>query len=140
MSNQNKKTIPVSFRDSSAEPVPFFHVWLYPSRRGMAPGDAREPLSAELSNTLTLACSPGGGEKSIKFHQDLELCVGQLPSEGAVHQPPHEPSHTKIQMLEGDLDINGEKLGSGDTALVDEDKELRLSSQKGAHFLLFDLC
>jgi redox-sensitive bicupin YhaK (pirin superfamily) len=44
------------------------------------------------------------------------------------------------QKIEGDLDINGEKLSSGDVASVDEEKELRFSSEKGAHFLLFNLC
>jgi hypothetical protein len=70
MSNQKRKTIPVSFLDSAAEPVPFFHVWLYPSRKGLGPSDAREPLAEASSNTFTLACSPNVGEKSIKFSQN----------------------------------------------------------------------
>jgi len=35
--------------------------------------------------------------------------------------------------------LNGKKLSPGDGAAVDEEKELRLASEKGAHFLLFDL-
>ncbi len=126
MRNQKTKTIPVSFLDSSAEPVPFFHVWLYPSGQRFGPGHARGPLNAAPANTLTLACSREDGEKSITFNQDVELCVGKLPSDRTVHQPGSESSHTRIQMLEGDLDINGEKLSSGDVASIDEEKELRL--------------
>jgi hypothetical protein len=107
MNDQKRKTIPVSFLDSSAGPVPFFHVWLY---------------------------------KSIKFNQDFELCVGNLVPAETVRQPGSVPGNIRIQMIEGDLDINGEKLSSGDTASVDEEKELRLCSERGAHFLLFDLC
>ena len=40
---------------------------------------------------------------------------------------------------EGDLDVNGEKFSSGDGASTDEEKELYFASEKGAHFLLFDL-
>jgi hypothetical protein len=38
-----------------------------------------------------------------------------------------------------DLDVNGEKLSPGNGASTDEEKELHLASEKGAHFLLFDL-
>ena len=39
----------------------------------------------------------------------------------------------------GDLDVNGEKLSPGAGASIDEEKELHFASEKGAHFLLFDL-
>jgi hypothetical protein len=39
----------------------------------------------------------------------------------------------------GGLDVNGEKLSPRDGASTDEERELHLASEKGAHFLLFDL-
>ena len=47
--------------------------------------------------------------------------------------------HAWIQLIEGDLDVDGEKLLPGDGASIDEEKELYFTSEKGAHFLLFDL-
>ena len=47
--------------------------------------------------------------------------------------------HTRIQLIEGDLHVNGEKLSPGDGASADEEKELHFPSEKGAHFLLFNL-
>jgi len=35
--------------------------------------------------------------------------------------------------------LNGRKLSPGDGASVDEENELRFTSENGAHFLLFDL-
>ena len=35
--------------------------------------------------------------------------------------------------------MNGEKLLPGDAVSIDEEKELHFTSEKGAHFLLFDL-
>ncbi len=42
-------------------------------------------------------------------------------------------------VIKGDLDVNGEKLSPGGGASTDEEKELHFASEKGAHFLLFDL-
>ncbi len=140
MKDQNPSKIPVSFLDSSAEPVPFFHVWLYPCRREIGSHAAAERQAEAASNTLTLACSPEGGEKAVKFHQDVELILGKPGSDPSGPRPGNESPRTRIQVIEGDLDINGEKLCSGDVASIDEEKELHLSSERGAHFLLIDLC
>jgi quercetin 2,3-dioxygenase len=139
MNTQNRKTIPVSFHNAPAEPVQFFQVWLLPARQGSSPADA-PPAAAPPSNTLTLACAPGGDGKSIKINQAVELFVDKLASEETISRSSGEPRHTRIEMLEGDLEINGQTLSSGESASVDEEKELRLASDKGAHFLLFDLC
>jgi hypothetical protein len=45
----------------------------------------------------------------------------------------------RIQLIEGDLDVNSEKLLPGDGASIDEEKELHFTSEEGAHFVLFDL-
>ena len=37
------------------------------------------------------------------------------------------------------LDLNGSKLSPGDGASAESEKEIRLASEQGAHFLLFDL-
>jgi hypothetical protein len=37
------------------------------------------------------------------------------------------------------FDLNGSKLSPGDGISLDGEKELRLASDSGAHFLLFDL-
>jgi redox-sensitive bicupin YhaK (pirin superfamily) len=140
MNNQNPHKIPVAFLDSSAEPVPFFHVWLYPSRREIGSRAAADPQAEASSHTLTLGCSPAGGEKTVKFHQDVELFLGKPGSDPSRRQPGNESHGARIQVLAGDLDINGEKLCSGDVASLDEEKELHLSSERGAHFLLIDLC
>jgi quercetin 2,3-dioxygenase len=140
MNNQNPHKIPVLFLDSSAEPVPFFHVWLYPSRREVDSRVAADPQADAASNTLTLVCSPESGEKTMKFHQDVELFAGKLGADASLRQPGNESHRIRIQVIAGDLDINGEKLCAGDVASLDEDKELHLSSERGAHFLLIDLC
>jgi redox-sensitive bicupin YhaK (pirin superfamily) len=140
MNNQNPHKIPVTFLDSSAEPVPFFHVWLYPSRREIGSRAVADPQAEAPSNTLTLVCSPQGSEKTVTFHQDVEFSLGKAASDPSLRRLANKSHRTRIEVIAGDLDINGEKLCSGDVASFDEERELHLSSERGAHFLLIDLC
>jgi redox-sensitive bicupin YhaK (pirin superfamily) len=127
------------FNNSPTEAVHFLQIWLLPSRKGVKPDYAQQSFANSPSNALTLACSPVGKDKSIKINQDVELFIGKLSPEGKINHPVREHHGAWIQLIEGDLALNGTKLSPGDGAAVEDEKELPLSSDKGAHFLLFDL-
>jgi hypothetical protein len=127
------------YNNSPTEPVHFLQIWLVPSRKGFPPSYAQQSFADAPSNTLTLACSPEGGNKSIKINQDVHLFIGKLAAKGTVSHSLGDQRHAWIQLIEGDLELNGEKLTSGDGVAVDDETELKLASKKGAHFLLFNL-
>ena len=127
------------FNNSPVEPVHFLQIWLLPSRKGVKPDYAQQSFANAPTNILTLACSPDGHSKSIKINQDAELFIGKLAPNGKINHPIQESRGAWIQLIEGDLALNGNKLSAGDGAAVEDEKELLLSSDKGAHFLLFDL-
>jgi len=127
------------YNNSPIEPVHFLQIWLQPSRDGLPPGYAQQSFANAPSNALTLVCSPDGGSKSIKINQDVHLFLGKLPANGTVSHSLAGQRHAWMQLIEGDLELNGEKLSSGDGAAVDNETDLNLASKKGAHFLLFDL-
>jgi redox-sensitive bicupin YhaK (pirin superfamily) len=127
------------YNSSRSELVHFLQIWLVPYRKGLAPDYAQGSFAGAPPNAITLACSAEGRNKSIKINQDVDLFIGKLASKGEVSHPLREERHAWVQLIAGDLDLNGKKLSSGDGALVDEEKELQLTSEKGAHFLLFDL-
>jgi redox-sensitive bicupin YhaK (pirin superfamily) len=127
------------YNNSPIEPVHFLQIWLQPSRNGLPPGYAQQSFANAPSNALTLVCSPDGGSKSIRINQDVQLFIGKLPANGAVSHSLADQRHAWMQLIEGDLELNGERLSSGDGAAVDNETDLKLASKKGAHFLLFDL-
>ena len=128
------------FNNSPTEPVHFLQIWLVPiSQRASPELCASSRLPMHRLNALTLACSPDGGNGSIKINQDVSLYVGKLSPKGKINQPLEEQRHAWVQLIEGDLDLNGKKLSPGDGASLDDEKEIRFASAKGAHFLLFDL-
>ena len=127
------------FNNSPTELVHFLQIWLVPNRKGLPPSYAQASFADAPLNALTLACSANGSNGSIKINQDVNLYVGKLASKGRISQPLGEQRHAWVQLIEGELDLNGKKLSAGDSASLDDEKEIQLESAKGAHFLLFDL-
>ena len=127
------------FNHSKTEPVHFLQIWLLPSRKGLSPSYAQESFSDSPPSEMMLACSTDGRAGSIKINQDVELFIGRLDPKEKVSHPLRQGRHAWVQLIEGDLDLNGRKLSSGDGASLDDEKDIRLESRKGAHFLLFDL-
>jgi quercetin 2,3-dioxygenase len=127
------------YNNSTTEPVHFLQIWLLPSRKGLPPGYAQQSFATAPSGALTLVCSPDGGHKSIKINQDVDLLIGKMAAGGKITYPLRAQRHAWIQLIEGDLDLIGKKLSAGDGASVDAESELNFASEKGAHFLLFDL-
>lgn len=127
------------FNNSPTELVHFLQIWLVPSRNGLKPSYAQASFAEAPLNALTLACSGNGSQGSIKINQDVSLYIGKLAAKRKISQPLGEQRHAWIQLIEGDLDLNGTKLSPGDGASLDDEREIRLASAKGAHFLLFDL-
>jgi len=127
------------FNNSPKEPVHFLQIWLLPSSNGLPPGYAQQSFADAPPNLLTLVCSPDGGNKSIKINQDVHLFIGKLAAKGTISHSLRDQRHAWIQLIEGDLVLNSKKLLSGDGAAVDDETELHLASQKGAHFLMFAL-
>lgn len=127
------------YNNSRSEPVHFLQIWLLPYRKGLAPDYAQGSFAGAPPKAITLACSAEGRNRSIKINQDVDVFIGKLASKGKVSHPLRQKRHAWVQLIAGDLDLSGNKLTSGDGALVDSEKELQLTSEQGAHFLLFDL-
>jgi len=127
------------FNNSATEPVHFLQIWLQPSRNGLPPSYAQQSFAKAPANALTLVCTPEGGSNAIKINQDARLLIGKLAANGALRHSLADQRQAWIQLIEGDLELNGETLSSGDGAAVDRETDLKFASKKGAHFILFDL-
>ncbi|HZI31591.1 MAG TPA: hypothetical protein VFF11_04575, partial [Candidatus Binatia bacterium] len=117
----------------------FLQIWLLPSRKGFPPSYAQKSFTSAPANALTLACSPDGSNQSISINQNVKLYVGKLAAKGKISHALDDQRHGWVQLIEGDLGLNGNKLSPGDGAALDCEAAIRFQSEKGAHFLYFDL-
>lgn len=127
------------FNNSDTEPVHFLQIWIVPARLAVVPDYAQRSFAAAPAGELTLVCSGNGRNGSIVINQDVAMFVGKLLAGTSVAYPLAAQRHGWIQMISGDLDVNGVVLVPGDGLAIEEERVLRLATTAGTHFLMFDL-
>lgn len=128
------------FNPSPTEPVHFLQIWLTPERRGLTPSyEQRSFVPAELRGALRLVAARDGRDLAVTIHQDAEVFASRLGAGADVVHKPRPGRHAWIQVIEGDVDVNGVALARGDGAAVSDEAELRVRARTDSHFLLFDL-
>lgn len=125
--------------NSSTEPVHFLQIWIIPDRKDAKPGYAEKSFATAAPGKLHLVASKAGTDGSIPINQDANLYLGKLAEGDALKQTVGGKRHAWLQLIKGDLDVNGTRLGPGDAAAIGDTDALTLSARKPSDFLLFDL-
>lgn len=127
------------FNPSETEEVHFLQIWVLPEQKGLAPSYEQRRFSGGEPNTLQLIASRDGQNGSALIHQDVSIFSGQLSSGGEQDYLIQAGRHIWLQLVKGELIVNGHHLSPGDgIALSDEDR-LQLQATQESQFLLFDL-
>ncbi len=128
------------FNASKTDPVHFLQIWIVPDRAGHAPGYEQKAFSTEeRQGKLRLVASPDGRDGSLTIHQDATLRAGLLAAgETATYALP-EGRSAYVHVARGTVTLNGERLGAGDAAAIEDSGELVLTGVDAGEVLLFDL-
>ncbi len=125
--------------DSATEPVHLLQIWIMPDHKGAKPAYAEKSFSQAESGRLHLVASKFGRDGSISINQDADLFLGKLKTGESTRRTLAPTRHAWLQLIEGEIDVNGTKLRSGDAVAVSETSSLAISAIKPSDFLLFDL-
>jgi len=127
------------FNPSRTGEVHFLQIWIIPDRNGYDPGYAIRDFSTAPVGRLTPMLTPDGADGSAKIHQDASVYLGRLAAGSTIAYPLKKGRRAWVQVLKGQLTINGSELHEGDgVAIIDED-ELSLGAGEESEFLFFDL-
>lgn len=115
-------------------------IWIFPERNSLEPSYEQRDFSHSRNlNAFTLLASQCGIQDSLTVHQNMELYRGLLDNgKQLVYKLPWG-RHVWIQMIKGDLIINGEELGDGDGAGIGDESLITIVASSDSEFLLFDL-
>ena len=129
------------FNHSQTDPLRLLQIWIFPEKRSLAPDyQDRHFDPAGKANRLRLVASTDGRDDSLIINQDVDLYDAQLTQGSEVRHALRSGRHAWLQVVSGELTLNGQALKPGDGAAVSDEKELRISGTSGtADFLLFDL-
>jgi redox-sensitive bicupin YhaK (pirin superfamily) len=127
------------FNPSPDMPLHMLQIWLLPNRQNIKPDYAQKQFPFDRrQDTLLLVASKDGREGSIRINSDAELYVSRLATAKNV-QHNFGARHGWLQLISGELDVNGAKMAAGDGLAISATPDLRIEALRDADFLLFDL-
>ncbi|MBF2026813.1 MAG: pirin family protein [Oscillatoriales cyanobacterium C42_A2020_001] len=128
------------FNPSDAETVHFLQIWLFPEAKGLTPSYEQKvfSLEAQQGEWVKLA-SRNASDGSVTIHQDVEIFTTLLDvGEKRVYELGRD-RHAWLQVVRGEVVLNGHTLQAGDGAAVSEEQKLILEANTAAEVVLFDL-
>lgn len=128
------------YNPSAQDEVHLLQIWILPARRGLPPSYEQKRFAPEeFRGRLRVLASPDGREGSVTVHQDALLFRAELAAGGTMEHPLAPCRHAWLQVIAGDLTLNGQTLRTGDGAAASDERQLRLAATEESSFLLFDL-
>ncbi len=128
------------FNHSSEDELHLLQIWILPEKNGLEPGYEQQRFDRESKlNRLRLVGSRDGADGSLTIHQDVSLYASVLEAgKEQVHEL--EPGRRAfVQVVAGDLKVNGRMLAAGDGARIERQDRIEFSAITEAEFLLFDM-
>jgi redox-sensitive bicupin YhaK (pirin superfamily) len=128
------------FNHSENEELHLLQIWMFPERKNLEPGYEQTLFAREDKlDRLRLIGSRDGRDGSITIHQDIDLYASVLDQGSEVTLNDVAERRIFVQVVSGELDINGQKLSAGDGARICQSAEIRATAESSAEFLLFNL-
>ncbi len=129
--------------NNSDKPVHLLQIWIMPEADDLQPGyEDRTFAREEKHNQLRLIASHDGRDGSTRINQDASVYASLLDSSKSLDLELEAGRHAWVQLVGGELEVNGTRLTTGDGAAISDESKLTLASVSGngaAEFLLFDL-
>ncbi len=132
------------FNASESEPVRLFQIWILPAEEDLEPSYQQIGFDpAEKRDRLRLLAAPemSGAQAMTVIRQDARLYVAELGPENSLTYPLDPGRYAWVQVVKGNISLNGQSLHEGDAASLSEERDLSFtgSDPAGGEFLLFDL-
>ena len=129
------------YNASYSDTTHFLQIWIFPDRDGYAPRYGQKRFErADKLDRLRLVVSPDGADGSIAIRQDAKLYASVLDGGKSASLDLAKGRHAWVQVVRGDLSVNGQKLSAGDGLASSDETRLDFTAGPGeTELLAFDL-
>ena len=125
---------------SAEEELHLLQIWILPEQQNLEPGYEQTLFTREDKlNRLRLVGSRDGRDGSITIHQDVDLYASVLDEGNSVTLDDVADRRIFVQIISGELDVNGQILSAGDGAQIRHAADIRAEAKSDTEFLLFNL-
>jgi len=121
---------------SPTEDVHLLQIWIQPAQAGLEP--RYEQRRFPVGESCVLA-SPDGRDGSIAIRQDAVVSAAAIRRGEELGLTTSGDRAQWLQMIDGQVTINGKSLNGGDGAAVSAEQTLRMVAVQDARLLVFDL-
>ena len=127
------------FNASNSDELHLLQMWILPRSARTKPRYEQKEFPAEdRTGRLLLVVSPNGADGSLTIGQDVRLFVGTLHDGDTWGLSLAEGRKAYLHVAEGHVTLNGERLGPGDGAAIESERNLELTGA-GGEVVLWDL-
>lgn len=128
------------YNGSPDREVHFLQIWILPDEKNVRPEYTQASFTDIEYDSLVLIASKTARYNSISIHQDADVYGAKLRTGSVIDHDVAPGRGVWIQMIEGELSINGkETVRNGDGAAIEDIDHLTLVASTDSHFLLFDM-
>ncbi len=128
------------FNHAPDQTTHFLQIWIEPNVKGIEPGYEQKTFAdVDKRGRLRLVASPDGAQGSVSIHADAALYAGLLDAEESAELALDQHRKAYVHVVRGTLDVNGQRLNTGDAALLHGETQLQLAHGEDAEVLVFDL-
>lgn len=128
------------FNPSSSETAHLYQIWIFPNERNLTPSYEQKRFDpAEQQNRWRLVASEGAEDGSLKIHQDAKIYLATIEPARSLEFQIDPGRNVWLQILEGQVLLDGETLEAGDGVAITEESGLELKGVDQSQVMLFDL-
>jgi redox-sensitive bicupin YhaK (pirin superfamily) len=124
---------------SETEPMRFIQIWIMPNERGLEPGVEQKVFGTEDRTDRLLKAISGDDGDAVLVHQDADLFVSRLNQGSSVEHAMGDGRGAYLYVIDGDVEVNGERMETGDAAQITEERSVGMSANATSELILVDV-
>ena len=130
------------FNHSSEKPLRLLQMWFLTNKKGLKPSweDRQYSKKDRLNKLLPIITSENSNKNGVpQVHQDVKIFVSSLAPNTKLDYNLEQKRQAYVFVINGELTINGKKLETRDASMINEQKELTITSEKLSELILIDI-
>lgn len=127
------------FNPSDKDLTHLYQIWLIPAEKNIKPGYQQIRYDQAEPGHLVLLASQTPRDGAVFINQDVDLYRAELTQGQEVKFDLRPGRGIWLQLVKGELDVNGDVMQTGDALAVEDEPGLVITTDSNAEFLLFDL-
>jgi quercetin 2,3-dioxygenase len=124
---------------SETEPMRFIQLWIVPAERGLEPGVEQKVFTEHDRTDRLLEVISGDDGDAVLVHQDAHVFVSRLNPGVEVKHELGAGRGVYLYVIDGDADVAGETLATGDAARIWDEAALAISANGTTELIVVDV-